>query len=137
VRGTGLTSRQSAGRQRVWLRCPRSMERGSSRGWGWGGDGDRVERQPALAQPDAAAAFRAAAATAGPYLCVKAAPLAAQHSRVARPWLTLLAFADSALVPFAHLLVTRPSPAPSLQIVYEFLLRYVVSNDTDAKVAKK
>jgi hypothetical protein len=24
-----------------------------------------------------------------------------------------------------------------LQIVYEFLLRYVVSNDTDAKVAKK
>ncbi|GFH23868.1 serine/threonine protein phosphatase 2A regulatory subunit [Haematococcus lacustris] len=26
---------------------------------------------------------------------------------------------------------------PHLQIVYEFLLRYVVSNDTDAKVAKK
>lgn len=24
-----------------------------------------------------------------------------------------------------------------MQIVYEFLLRYVVSNDTDAKVAKK
>ncbi len=26
---------------------------------------------------------------------------------------------------------------PAAQIVYEFLLRYVVSNDTDAKVAKK
>jgi serine/threonine-protein phosphatase 2A regulatory subunit B' len=26
---------------------------------------------------------------------------------------------------------------PDAQIVYEFLLRYVVSNDTDAKVAKK
>jgi serine/threonine-protein phosphatase 2A regulatory subunit B' len=26
---------------------------------------------------------------------------------------------------------------PNAQIVYEFLLRYVVSNDTDAKVAKK
>ena len=29
------------------------------------------------------------------------------------------------------------SPSPVPQIVYEFLLRYVVSNDTDAKVAKK
>ena len=27
--------------------------------------------------------------------------------------------------------------ALTLQIVYEFLLRYVVSNDTDAKTAKK
>jgi len=30
-----------------------------------------------------------------------------------------------------------PTPTPIQQIVYEFLLRYVVSNDTDAKVAKK
>ncbi len=30
-----------------------------------------------------------------------------------------------------------PPPAPCPQIVYEFLLRYVVSNDTDAKVAKR
>jgi len=28
-------------------------------------------------------------------------------------------------------------PPPLPQIVYEFLLRYVVSSDTDAKVAKK
>lgn len=30
-----------------------------------------------------------------------------------------------------------PDSSAFLQIVYEFLLRYVVSNDTDAKVAKK
>lgn len=28
-------------------------------------------------------------------------------------------------------------PCPLTQIVYEFLLRYVVSSDTDAKVAKR
>ena len=31
----------------------------------------------------------------------------------------------------------QPASPPCAQIVYEFLLRYVVSNDTDAKTAKK
>ena len=36
-----------------------------------------------------------------------------------------------------HLPVAQASPSPGAQIAYEFLLRYVVSNDTDAKTAKK
>lgn len=37
----------------------------------------------------------------------------------------------------ALLMHRNPDRADSVQIVYEFLLRYVVSNDTDAKTAKK
>ncbi len=48
----------------------------------------------------------------------------------------------STTVSFTHLTTPLSPPCscpttPCLQIVYEFLLRYVVSNDTDAKVAKK
>ncbi len=46
----------------------------------------------------------------------------------------------NALLPSASLYVKVTSPITSralLQIVYEFLLRYVCANDTDAKVAKK
>jgi serine/threonine-protein phosphatase 2A regulatory subunit B' len=39
--------------------------------------------------------------------------------------------------PDRELMLSRPSRTHSAQIVYEFLLRYVVSNDTDAKIAKK
>lgn len=39
--------------------------------------------------------------------------------------------------PACRLPLPQPLTAPDPQIVYEFLLRYVVSNETDAKVAKK